>query len=158
MLQHEQHWGPLNVSVESIGRRMLQDCCLSWPGMQPGLQWVDGKAEWRSSPCLDLLWQYMLSAHVLDAGCCIPPQLLALRKLQLCRGELKGSRGFLKQWWKVRKRLQAEDLSTDTASTGKSSSAGKLLVSFNLEKCTKWNIMKISILWKCNCYPGRSTG
>ena len=130
--------------------------CLIWPVMQPGLQWIHKDARWRWSPCLNPLKCCMLLVCSCTA-CCVPPQLPARRQLQLCRGEVKGRGGFLMGWWKVSKSLQTGDLSVGTASTVKLSPEGKLLVSFHLEKCIKRGIMKIFILWKCDCYPGGST-
>lgn len=130
------------------------DCSLIWPAVQPGSQWIEKNARWRWSPCLRPLRCCMLP-FCPCAGCCVPPQLPSPRQLHLCRAEVKGI--FLKGWWKASKRLQAEDLSIGIASTGKLSPEGELLVSFHLEKCTNRDIMKISILCKCDCYPGRST-
>lgn len=66
-----------------------------------------------------------------------PTLVAGLKRLQLYKGEVKGRGGFLNGLWKVSKRLQAEDLSIGIDSTGKLSPAGKLLLTFNLEKCTK---------------------
>lgn len=69
----------------------------------------------------------MLCAFCPCAGCSVPPQLLSLRQVQMCKAEVKGSGGFLKGWQKGRQRLQAEDFSISMASTDKLSKEDKLL-------------------------------
>lgn len=162
-------------TIEPFCRGQQREGC--YRGLWPGLQWVDKDARWRWSPCLKPLRCCVvpfcpcapcaishLSCQFQDNYSCEVIQISLWSntntevKRYKYRSEARGSGGFIKGWWKVSKRLQAENLSIGITCTGKLSPEGKLLLSFNLEKCTKRDIMKIFVLWKCDCYPGRSTG